>query len=387
MGKVRKFHFKFGWNIGEYEKWFYDMSEKGLHLKKLGRIFATFEKGDESERLYRIYISEDKLSPSILENFKNKGWEFITSYGDLHIFSSLLYYSVTEIYDNPEEYSNRLIDKEKSIKKHLIFLVFFVSIFIGIMLNVFLSPSTTILGLISGQAALHLLPAILGLIELFKQIRDYRTIIKIRKSFIGSNYINHRLPWKKTRLINGTFSILSTIIKLTLVIVPSIQLLLSFNFKIFNDKNNYPIVRLSEVEQRCDFEDIESFDFIDHEWSILAPDQLLMIESESINNEKKVEQNLNTTLAKKSSSYMQTEYYKLTFRKMANGLIQEMIHDTDCNPKRIKDTNFSQLYIYEIGVRKEVFACWKNNVIHIKYHGEKDVNQIVSILSEKTYIY
>lgn len=49
MREVMKYHFKFGWNIGKYESWFSDMSAKGLHLKKLGKIYATFEKGEESK--------------------------------------------------------------------------------------------------------------------------------------------------------------------------------------------------------------------------------------------------------------------------------------------------------------------------------------------------
>ena len=32
------------WRIGEYESWFSDMASEGLHLKKVGYLFAHFEK-------------------------------------------------------------------------------------------------------------------------------------------------------------------------------------------------------------------------------------------------------------------------------------------------------------------------------------------------------
>lgn len=385
--KVRKFHFKFGWNIGKYENWFYDMSAKGLHLKKLGRIFATFEKGDESKRVYRIYISDGKPLPSVLELFKNKGWEFITSRGDFQIFSSPIYYNATEIYDNPAEYSNRLIDKAKSLKNNLIFSIIITMMFIVFVFYMVLSSSTTILGLIRWQVVLQLLAGTLAFIEFFKQIKSYRTIIKLRKSLIKSNSINHREPWKKTRFINGTFSVLSITIKLIIIIIPLTQIFMSFNDEMAATKRNFPIVSLSEIEQRSDFEDMIYSDVIDHRWSVLAPAQLTIYEKDFFNSEKVGENNLNNTLEKKYSTYVQTEYYKLTFTKMANALIQEMIHSADGTPKRIKDTNFEQLYINDKGVRKDVFACWENNVIHIEYYGKKDINQIVSILSEKTYRY
>ncbi len=55
MGKtVRKLMLDDLFAIGRNESWFVDMSKKGLHLRKFGRMFIHFEKGEPEEIRYRM---------------------------------------------------------------------------------------------------------------------------------------------------------------------------------------------------------------------------------------------------------------------------------------------------------------------------------------------
>lgn len=47
---VRKFMQEDIWNIGRNESWFTDMAAKGFHLRRIGNVFATFEKGEPKKQ-------------------------------------------------------------------------------------------------------------------------------------------------------------------------------------------------------------------------------------------------------------------------------------------------------------------------------------------------
>ena len=58
--KVRKLLVDQRWHIGEHESWFSDMAQEGFHLKKVGWLFAHFEKGNPKDVRYRIDTSSNR---------------------------------------------------------------------------------------------------------------------------------------------------------------------------------------------------------------------------------------------------------------------------------------------------------------------------------------
>lgn len=55
MGKiVKRLIFEDDYRNGRNESWFSDMSERGLHLKRVDDFVATFEKGEPKKTKYRI---------------------------------------------------------------------------------------------------------------------------------------------------------------------------------------------------------------------------------------------------------------------------------------------------------------------------------------------
>lgn len=59
MGKlVKRLMFDDIFAIGRNESWLSDMAKKGLHLKKYGRIFITFEEGEAVSGRRRKYKTD-----------------------------------------------------------------------------------------------------------------------------------------------------------------------------------------------------------------------------------------------------------------------------------------------------------------------------------------
>jgi hypothetical protein len=77
MGKlVKRLMLDDSYAIGRNESWLYHMSQKGLHFKKYGKVFAYFEKGEPKDIKYRIDIIYDEPSQEQLEVYHDCGWDF-----------------------------------------------------------------------------------------------------------------------------------------------------------------------------------------------------------------------------------------------------------------------------------------------------------------------
>ena len=74
---IRRFTFRELLYFKEYENYLYHMSKKGFHLKKIGKIFAYFEEGDNKEINYRVDLINKDDKENIIEKRKKEGWDFI----------------------------------------------------------------------------------------------------------------------------------------------------------------------------------------------------------------------------------------------------------------------------------------------------------------------
>ena len=71
--------------LGRNESWFADMAKKGLHLKRFGRFFVHFEKGEPKETTYRIDIIKEKPSRERLDVYHDCGWDLVANNGEFYI--------------------------------------------------------------------------------------------------------------------------------------------------------------------------------------------------------------------------------------------------------------------------------------------------------------
>lgn len=82
--------------IGETEKYYSDMSEKGWELVKCGITLSRFQKTEPKKMRYRVEVvnlkslEDGHLPEEQIAVYEDCGWEYVISRGYLHIFRAPL---------------------------------------------------------------------------------------------------------------------------------------------------------------------------------------------------------------------------------------------------------------------------------------------------------
>jgi hypothetical protein len=121
---ITKYKWFWAWNDAKEEAWLLEMSQEGLHLKKVSLGSYEFVQGEPTNYVYRLdYRSlKSKEKESYLQIFKDAGWEHI---GDM---SGWVYFRINaEPGETPEIFS----DAESKMGKYqrvIMYLVIFLPI-------------------------------------------------------------------------------------------------------------------------------------------------------------------------------------------------------------------------------------------------------------------
>jgi len=105
---IKKWILDDSWAIGRNESWFSDMAKRGLHLKKIGRQFAHFEKGEVKQTEYRVDVFNEPPIDEQLQIYKECGWNLVTKNREFYIFSSSDPSCTIELHTDPAEQSYTL---------------------------------------------------------------------------------------------------------------------------------------------------------------------------------------------------------------------------------------------------------------------------------------
>lgn len=390
MGKVvRKFLLDDAWSIGKNESWFSDMASKGLHLKSIGRVFAKFEKGEPRKTKYRIDVLYKKPSQEQLDIYKDYGWDFVAASGNFYIFSSPESSNFPELHTDPEEQGYTLLDLDRRLRNNLIIISAAMLLFFGMMFSVFFLDSRPYLSMVEGPLLQQILLVVVEAHVLFTVIRNFAAVRKLRKSLLEGNPVNHKESWQKSRFINGTIGIFFITIALFSAFIPWIGIIKSEDYTLPETGDELPVIRLAEIEQNpallrkviYNSKGVDWGNRVSYDWSLLAPAQYEMNEHGIVNSEMWDD---------KSGEYspsINTQFYRLTFPQMAPGLIQDLIkryvYEPDVKLRQIENTPFDLMYVTEDETKKQIFASFENKVIYIRYFGKRDIEHIVSIVSER----
>ena len=106
----RRYRRHFGdYAIGENEKLYSDMAARGWFLEKRGAYFSRFRSGEPADMRYRIEVSaprfleETCLPEEQVAVYEDCGWEYVTSCGMIHVFSSPAGSDAPEFYADPAQ--------------------------------------------------------------------------------------------------------------------------------------------------------------------------------------------------------------------------------------------------------------------------------------------
>ncbi len=377
------------WNMGKSESWYSDMAKEGLHLKGFGHIHVKFEKGEPSQTRYRIDILYKKPSHEQLDVYKDCGWDFIANTGVFYVFSSPEGSNAPELHTDLTEQSFTLDNLNKILKRNVIIIVISILFYIGMILGIMFLYDEPYLFFIDGDFILPVLVTVISICSLFSSIRNYTYIKELKKSLINGIPINHKENWKKAHVVNKVINIISLLIAVAGIILPVNHMIKCDEYTLPESKNNLPIIMLADIEENPDlireskfYDDVDWHNRVTYNWGVLAPVQYEIVEKGIVNSEMWPDS------SGIYSPSIHTDFYKLSFNSMKEGLIKDLIHRNIYEPEtpvmKAENEHFDQLYYAVSNITKYVFASWDNNVIFIRYYGNKDINHIIRLLSDLT---
>ncbi|MEH7238045.1 DUF2812 domain-containing protein [Bacillus sp. JJ1562] len=389
---VRKIRPSDFWRIGEHESWFQDMAAEGLHLKKMGKFFAHFVKGEPKKMKYRIDVSmKRKMKPEQIEMYAESGWDYVTGYQDFHVFSSPTERNAPEIHTDHAEQSFTLKELDKKLALNAGFVVVGLLLMIGMLSSIWFLDGTPTYILVEGLVVAQTILSIFIGYQAFNSLFAAISIRALRKSLIEGKPIDHHAPWKKQHRLSSVFAILFTIVAGLTAIIPFVQLVKMDTKTLPEESPNLPIVRLADIEKNPDLvrgkseymsDNVDWSNRYTMNWSPFAPVQYEADENGLVPGEMWEDG------SGEYSPSIETRFYQLSFPAMADNLISDLIkrYNYEYSMEDFVETqhpSFDLLIVHEDEEFKEVFASKGKDVIFVRYYGYEDMDSVVKSIEAK----
>ncbi|WHT49419.1 DUF2812 domain-containing protein [Sporosarcina thermotolerans] len=241
------------WRIGEHENWFEEMAAAGLHLKKLGRMFISFKKGEPKQMKYRIDISIDrKISDDQLEMYAESGWDYVTRDKFFYVFSSPVEVNAPELHTDSAEQSYTIEKLDNKLAGNAFFTGVATILMIGMLSAIWFLEGTPIYVLIEGWAIQQtILAAFIGYTA-YTSLRASFSIRTLRKNLMEGKPINRHATWKSSDRLRSAFVVVFTIIIGLSAVIPIVQLVKNTTETLPEENIDLPIVRLADIERNPD---------------------------------------------------------------------------------------------------------------------------------------
>lgn len=402
---VRKLQITSPYQIGAYESWLSDMATRGLHLRKPGRIFATFEKGEPAKMEYRVDISKGTFSEERKRIYQESGWEYVARLQWAHIFHAPADAPKIEVHTDPVEQGFAVNSLRKSliVPSIAIILLSILSALIG-FLGIFIS-GTPVLDLIKsgGNAMFTAMSYLLVIIALIKPIADLRAL---NRALFKGKSVDHHESYTKYRIFNAViYSLCAIILAFAILNLAMMFSLLgsmtSSSNRIQFDKNTEtPFLQLRDLENlddayfRVDFYDDEEREAINSmpagtliytgysysTYSLLAPDMRTMTETYDI-------------IDGSGDASLDVEYYKLTFGWMAAGTMNDLMHkeaewnfeltEVRLDFREIPVDGLDKVYVADKDYSTVFFVYKDNEVMMIEYSGDRTEEELLDAVVAK----
>lgn len=375
---VKKFNLSDLWEYGKNESWFSDMAAKGLHLKSFGKYLVTFEKGQPKKTKYRIEIFEESPSQEQLDLYKEYGWELVTHKLIFYVFSSPEELNAPELHTDPMEQSFTFKMINKQIKKNTIVFSIAILLILSLIFYQFFFDDKPYLSLIRRSSFTLIFMAIGYIYVLIESIRGYISVKKIKDSLNMGIPMNHSKKWKKTYFFSSVLYISLIVLVLSAIFMPIYTVILRDIRTSPKALQNLPTISINDIENNV----YDYWHDLDYEWSILSPVQYSTYEGGYVDGE--IQEDFSGAYTHAS---LQMRYYELTFKGMAKGLINDLIHryyrDVKGDLIEVEYDKFDLLYVGDKDNSKLIFASFDNKVVYINYYGKESVEKIVSLLEKK----
>ena len=379
------------WRIGEHESWFSDMAKEGLHLHKMGNFFVYFKKGESKDMEYRIEVTPTKdISDDQIMMYEDNGWEYISSFGQFHVFASPKERNAVEIHTDPAEQFFTLQTLNKRLRFNAIVVILLSALTIGLNTSVWFLDNTPILRLVEGHVIQQTIISLIMLYNVYLTSRGTLAILALQKKLKHGIPIDHHAPWKKGLRRSSIINVAFLTIALFSVYLPFKSLMTMDTITLPIEETEHRVVRLAQLEQPSKLERNETFiDGVDYgnslstNWSIVAPNQYEIEESG--------EAYISTESNEKILYYpsISSDVYELRMTSLVEPLVQDLIvwhsrhsHHTETFIKK-QNSSLDYLYVNEEDINKEVIAAKGNVVTFVRYSGNTSTDVLIEKIAEK----
>ncbi len=373
---TRRFLFGDFYNIEAYEEYFAEMSRKGLHLEKVGRIFGYFRQGEPEHLNYRIDMFKKDEKDIKIKKHREKDWELVGIREAFLVFSSKENSGLDELYQTPEE--QRLALKHASKKSlasnigEILLAIFALVTLIGVFYMEIEIRKGFFLSLVDGSVLITIWPVLIAFIGLIRQRWHTNRIMRTLKS---GQYLSHYGNHFLARTIY-TFRNIAFVLFIVVLFYPIYQ---STRTSVFEDAimEDLPIIKLADIETEEYAYPSGSYNSIYKTWSLFVPEGYDLGESIEINEE-------GGDLYEVS---ILSEYYLGRFDIIAKGLEGDILHREERRHKlklnKILEEDGLICYGGEDEDKKILLARKGKQVIYIRYYGEKSLDELMKATIKK----
>ncbi|WNF24862.1 DUF2812 domain-containing protein [Mesobacillus jeotgali] len=368
------------------------MAAQGLFLKKMGIHFARFEQGEPRDMRYRIDVSSKRrISIEQIEMYRESGWDYVTSYGQFHVFSSPAELDAPELHTDPAEQVYTLKGLDKKLAWNAGSAIIGMVLMIGMMASIWFLDGTPTYVMVDGAMITQTILTLFIAYTAYHSLRATLSIRDLRKNLVEGKSIDHQASWKNHHRIHTAAALLFTVVVGLCAIIPFIQIAKMETNTLPEGSVDLPIVRLADVENHPDLirpeaeymsDNVDWGNRVSSEWSLLAP-----VKYESYENGV-VPGKLWEDLSGEYSPGIQTEYYQLRFPSMAKNLVWDLVerylyeNSLDEYVEK-KHPDLDLLVVHEEEEMSEVFAAKGDEVMYVRYHGYADISSVIENVVEK----
>ncbi|MGN9164726.1 DUF2812 domain-containing protein [Tissierellaceae bacterium HCP3S3_D8] len=376
--------------IQEYEEYFSEMSRKGLHLQKVGSIFAYFKEGQSKSLNYRIDVVNDDRQEKVIEKHKEKGWNFVGKRDSFLIFSSQGDSQLKELYETPEAQKLALSTANKEIfSRGFLHIVGIIDTIVIVILSAIIPARNSFyLALARGNGFYAFIPPFFSFYRFKKEKRRLR---KIEEILDNGEFLRHQGDYS---LMKMKFIIRK--LALTLFMVSIIGIM---SYKISQDKRislseiddleSLPVITIADIEtkdcignSRKSFykdDDIDYGNIIYQHWNLLMPKENTLIESVRLADRSQNGTEITPRLI--------VEYYLTRFDFIARGLEQDILRENkwySLEPYAIEREDKFSCYVVNKEDEKIILYRKGKQVIFLTYsNGTVSLEELVKVIVEK----
>ncbi|WP_353092587.1 DUF2812 domain-containing protein [Tissierella praeacuta] len=377
--------------LQEHEEYFSEMSRKGLHLQKIGRIFAYFKEGQPKSLNYRIDVISDDKQERIIEKLKEEGWNFAGKKDSFLIFSSEEGSQLKELYETPEAQKLALSTARKEIfgEKALNIFSLICTIIIIILTVMMKLRDGLYFALAKGN---EFYAFIIPLFSIYKSKEKKIRLGKIEKTLDTGEFLKHQGDYSlmKTKFIIRKIIFYFFIVAMIGILSHKISQNKKTNLSEIDDLESLPMITIADIEpmdyrrdrSRSFYKDdgIDYGNVIYQDWNLLIQKDNTLVESVVLidKDQKRTE----------IEPMLREDYYLTRFDFIARGLEKDIL-------AREKERYSLSLNVIE---KENEFSCYgveKENkkillyrkgkqVIFLTYsNGTVSLEELIKVVAEK----